>query len=100
MTVQDCADALRMSTDDDTLELVYRPEVDLQTGEIAGMEGLLRWRHAHEALAPGAFLDLAQSIGQGSTTGYWVLRAGAAEAAAWQRLPGGGRQLWLNVSAS
>lgn len=90
--------ALRRSPVDGTLELRYQPEVELATGSIVAMEGLLRWQRTTGLLTPGAFLDLAESSGESLPIGHWVLRAGAAEAAAWQDLPGGTRQLWLNVS--
>src|SRR6476469_5180965 len=93
--------ALHRSATDGSLELLYQPEVDLQTGAIVAMEGLLRWHHGEEGmLAPLAFLDLAENSGEITAIGSWVLREGAAEAARWQRLNGTVRQLFLNVSAS
>jgi len=93
--------ALQRCAVDGSLELLYQPEVDLQTGAIVAMEGLLRWHHgAAGVLAPLAFLDLAEHSGEIGPIGSWVLREGAAEAARWQRLDGTVRQLFLNVSAS
>jgi EAL domain-containing protein (putative c-di-GMP-specific phosphodiesterase class I) len=93
--------ALHRCATDGSLELLYQPEVDLQTGAIVAMEGLLRWHHGSDGmLAPLAFLDLAENSGEIGPIGSWVLREGAAEAARWQRLSGGPRQLFLNVSAS
>src|SRR3954454_3039623 len=93
--------ALPRSSTDGSLELLYQPEVDLQTGAIVAMEGLLRWHRGDEGmLAPLAFLDLAEHNGEIGAIGSWVLREGAAEAARWQRLNGTVRQLFLNVSAS
>jgi EAL domain-containing protein (putative c-di-GMP-specific phosphodiesterase class I) len=93
--------ALHRCATDGSLELLYQPEVDLQTGAIVAMEGLLRWHHGDEGvLAPLAFLDLAEHSGEIGPIGSWVLKEGAAEAARWQRLNGPIRQLFLNVSAS
>ena len=93
--------ALHRCATDGSLELLYQPEVDLQTGAIVAMEGLLRWHHGDEGmLAPLAFLDMAEHSGEIGAIGSWVLREGAAEAARWQRLNGTVRQLFLNVSAS
>lgn len=89
--------ALRRCTQDGSLELLYQPEVDLATGAILAMEGLLRWHHT-TTLFPGDFFDLAEGTGLSRSIGHWVLRTGAAEAATWQRLPGTARQLWLNAS--
>ena len=91
--------ALHRAASDGSLELRYQPEVDLATGGIVAMEGLLRWHHADFGLlAPPAFLPLAESTGALGTIGEWVLREGAAEAARWSLLPGSTRRLWLNVS--
>ncbi len=93
--------ALHRSATDGSLELLYQPEVDLRTGAIVAMEGLLRWHHGADGmLAPPAFLDLAENSGEIGPIGAWVLREGAAEAARWQRLSGPVRQLFLNISAS
>ena len=92
--------ALHRATTDGSLELVYQPEVDLDSGAIVAMEGLLRWHHGElGVLAPADFLDLAIRSGEISPIGEWVLRTGAAEAASWRSLRGPLRQLWLNVSA-
>ena len=92
--------SLHRATTDGSLELVYQPEIDLDSGAIVAMEGLLRWHHGDlGVLGPDSFLDLAIRTGEISPIGEWVLRAGAAEAASWQHLRGPARQLWLNVSA-
>jgi EAL domain-containing protein (putative c-di-GMP-specific phosphodiesterase class I) len=92
--------ALHRSVDDGTLELLYQPEVELDSGALVAMEGLLRWHHGDlGVLAPPAFLDLAERSGGLGPIGLWVLREGAAEARRWQQiLPGPQRRLWLNVS--
>ena len=90
--------ALHRSARDGSLELLYQPEIELASGTIVAMEGLLRWHHDGEVVAPGEFLDLAESAGAGGAIGHWVLETGAEEVAAWQG-DGGRRQLWLNVSA-
>ncbi|MFN2539332.1 MAG: EAL domain-containing protein [Mycobacteriales bacterium] len=92
--------ALHRAATDGTLELVYQPEIELESGAIVAMEGLLRWHHgALGVLGPADFLDLAIRTGEISPIGEWVLRTGAAEVATWLGLRGERRQLWLNVSA-
>ncbi|MDX6265726.1 MAG: hypothetical protein QOD70_466 [Frankiales bacterium] len=98
-TTVDLASLHRASTDG-SLELLYQPEIDLDSGAIVAMEGLLRWHHgALGVLGPADFLDLAIRTGEISPIGEWVLRTGAAEVATWLDLRGPRRQLWLNVSA-
>jgi EAL domain-containing protein (putative c-di-GMP-specific phosphodiesterase class I) len=92
--------SLHRATSDGSLELMYQPEIDLDSGAIVAMEGLLRWHHGELGiLGPSDFLDLAIRSGEISPIGEWVLRVGAQEAAAWKTLRGPARQLWLNVSA-
>ena len=43
-TVVDIA-SLHRATSDGSLELMYQPEIDLDSGAIVAMEGLLRWHH-------------------------------------------------------
>ncbi len=93
--------ALHRCVEDGALELLYQPEIDLQTGGIVAMEGLLRWHHETlGVLQPPAFLELADTSGEIVSIGEWVLRAGADEAARWGALPAPPRRLWLNVSAA
>ena len=93
--------ALHRCAQDGSLELVYQPEIDLATGAIVAMEGLLRWHHETlGVLEPPAFLDLAETSGEIVPMGEWVLREGAAEAARWQALNAPDRRLWLNASAA
>ncbi|MCU1593846.1 MAG: signaling protein [Frankiales bacterium] len=92
--------SLHRATSDGSLELMYQPEIDLDSGAIVAMEGLLRWHHGElGVLGPGDFLDLAVRSGEISPIGEWVLRTGAAEAKSWTSLRGPARQLWLNISA-
>lgn len=94
-------EALRRCAHDGSLELHYQPEIDLVTGGIVAMEGLLRWHNAEQGLlSPPAFLDLAEQRGETSAIAEWVLREGAAEAVRWTALSGPPRRLWLNVSAA
>lgn len=89
--------ALHHCCEDGSLELLYQPEIDLRTGALVAMEGLLRWHHGE--LGPLAFLELAEDSGEIGAIGRWVLGEGAAEAARWKALPGPQRRLWLSVSA-
>lgn len=91
--------ALRRSVADGTLELLYQPEVELDSGAVAAMEAVLRWQHGDlGVVAPPSFLELAERGGGIGAIGHWVLQEGAAEARRWADLPGGQRPLWLDVS--
>ncbi|MCA1712207.1 MAG: EAL domain-containing protein [Actinobacteria bacterium] len=93
--------ALHNAASDGSLELLYQPEIDLQTGAIVAMEALLRWHHGQEGTrTPAEFLDLAEHSGDMTPISAWVLEEAAAEAERWKSVGGAARQLFVNVSAS
>jgi diguanylate cyclase (GGDEF)-like protein len=65
-------------------ELLYQPQVCMNTGAVVGVEALLRWRHPERGLlAPDAFLDTAEECGLIVPLGAWVLREACARMVAW-----------------
>ena len=72
------------------LVLLYQPIVDLQTGELAGAEALVRWDHPTRGrLGPGVFIPLAEETGLIDEIGTWVLRTACVEVARWAGLARG-----------
>jgi len=55
--------------------LYYQPKVSLITGEIAGVETLIRWQHPIKGLLlPGCFIKLAEDTGLIIKIDEWILR--------------------------
>jgi diguanylate cyclase (GGDEF)-like protein len=55
---------LRQAFAADQFTVHYQPQRDLRTGEIVGMEALLRWRHPRRGMVrPTEFIGLAEDIG-------------------------------------
>lgn len=64
----------------------YQPQVDVRTGQVTGMEALVRWQHpVRGLLGPAVFLDLAEENGFMGALTTTVLRQATADAVAWHR---------------
>jgi diguanylate cyclase (GGDEF)-like protein/PAS domain S-box-containing protein len=82
------------------LILHYQPQIDLRTGEILGVEALIRWaRGGQELMYPDQFLPVAEEAGLMTAISLWVLDAACQQAAEWERagLP---TRVGINLSAS
>ena len=75
---------LRDAIGNSELILHYQPVVDVMSGEVCGLEALVRWPHPRRGLVPpGEFISIAEESGLIIPLGEWVLRKAVADAAHW-----------------
>ncbi len=69
----------------DQLVVHYQPQIGLETGEIVGLEALLRWNlPEHGPIGPAIFIPLAEQAGLIQSIGAWVLESACRQNKRWQ----------------
>ena len=76
---------LRQAIGQNEFRLHYQPIVELETGQIAGFEALIRWQHPEQGLMmPHAFLTTAAELGMLPSLGDWSCQEACRQLRAWQ----------------
>ena len=92
---------LRVAVRDGRLELHYQPIIDIDSGLMVGVEGLVRWQHPSRGLLlPQQFIGLAEDSGLIVPLGRWVLEEACRQGAAWQRDGNRPRDFRVSVNVS
>lgn len=77
---------LQKALKNDELFLVYQPLFDFSSGEIAGVEALIRWQSSEMGLlSPLRFIPVAERSGLIVPIGEWVIRTACRQNREWQR---------------
>ena len=78
---------LRQALERNELELHYQPLIALRSGEITGLEALVRWRHPERGLLdPGDFVPVAEDSGLIEPIGRWVQENACRQVLEWHEL--------------
>jgi predicted signal transduction protein with EAL and GGDEF domain len=91
---------LRHAVENQELILHYQPMVDMGTGEIQGVEALIRWAHPTRGLlAPAEFLGVAEQTGAIFAIGEWVLDSACRQVREWNaKFPKSTLRVSVNLS--
>jgi len=96
---QSLEDLLGCALDRHEFVLRYQPKIDLRTGEVTGIEALLRWLQPDRGLIPPLqFVPIAEVSGLIVPIGRWVLREACTQLRAW--LDAGLRPISVAVNLS
>jgi diguanylate cyclase (GGDEF)-like protein/PAS domain S-box-containing protein len=78
---------LRKAVESQRWALHYQPVIDLATGRMEAVEGLIRWIEPDGTMVPpGEFIPLAEELGLIEAIGDWVIREIVYQARAWREL--------------
>ena len=77
----------RAAIENQLLEVLYQPKVDVQTNEIIGAEALLRWNHPERGcIDPEEFIPLAEQTGLIKPLTSWVLEKAVHQCIEWKKI--------------
>jgi diguanylate cyclase (GGDEF)-like protein len=90
---------IRKAIDNSEFVVYYQPRVNIGSGDIIGVEALLRWRHPQNGLLPPAeFLPMLEETGLICQVGEWVLNEVCRTAVEWEKKLGKPLHVAVNVS--
>jgi diguanylate cyclase (GGDEF)-like protein len=92
--------SLRHAVDRDEFILRYQPQVNSYSGQLVGVEALLRWNHPEKGLIyPSQFVHLLEDTGLIIPVGEWALREACKQCKAWQNTGLPAIPVSVNISA-
>lgn len=81
--------------------LHYQPIIDLETGDIAGFEALMRWEHKDKGfISPGIFIPIIEESGLIVTASRWALREALLALKRIEHKTGIRKKLFMSVNFS
>ena len=92
---------MRRAIDASEFRMLYQPIVELESGQLTGVEALIRWEHpTRGVLSPLSFIPIAEETGLIVPIGRWALREACRQGRQWQLEAPDGRIPGLSVNIS
>ena len=92
--------SMRKALQNNEMKLYYQPQVSVSSGQIVGMEALIRWEHPEKGfISPAAFIPIAEESGLIVQIGEWVIHEACRQSAKWLKSGFKPVRISVNVSA-
>jgi len=91
---------LHKAIEQQELCLYYQPQVSVVSGQLVGMEALIRWKHPDKGfISPGVFIPVAEETGMISRIGKWVIQEACEQGVRWMKAGYELHKISVNLSA-
>lgn len=91
---------IHKALENEEFNLLYQPQINVKSGEIIGVEALLRWQHPElGCILPGEFIPFAEETGLIIDIDNWVLKAALTEISQWIKSGLPDVRMAINISA-
>lgn len=96
--IADIGNYLRSAMTENQLELYYQPKIQASNQKLIGFEALLRWKHPEKGfIPPDKFIPVAESTGQITNIGSWVIETACKQLHEWGHL---GNEIHVAINVS
>ncbi|QGU96375.1 EAL domain-containing protein [Clostridium bovifaecis] len=94
------AHKIQSGIENEEFKLYYQPQFKLNTGEIIGVEALVRWIHPKEGfIPPMEFIPLAEETGQIYSIERWIIKNALQQKKQWEEQGLNHLELSINLSS-
>jgi diguanylate cyclase (GGDEF)-like protein/PAS domain S-box-containing protein len=98
---QSLEESMRHALEREEFSVHYQPKVNLESGEIVGVEALIRWLHPDLGfVSPAEFIPIAEECGLMVPIGRWVMGQACHQAQAWLEIGLAPIRIAVNISAA